>query len=757
MMSHLHGRALTDKQNVLHVFSKHLKSTDKTCSPTNRFTPHCCSSSHTKNTEAQNSQTNKTKRLKTRKERSQVNRGGSKCRSHHHNQHQSGKEKDHCHGCCQSSSRPPPRRDAPFARVFPAGQEHSIITINRLIGHHGLFNHEVKSIDIERLLSEQKKLEKFGQHGGRGKTTATLPPLPPSSSLPFSSPVPDSDVAEVAVSNNDEEAPDKGRVERVVAKSSTTVHKRDECKSNSESRLFKCSHRDTQEDLRRKFTSIQVCQEENVASHSNSQESGITPEQRQTHHSGLTSSEGDVVTLSSTESPSSVVRTKSKWPRPVVCETVMSPSGKNENERPPYTRAKVKPTVLTLEQTPKNHEPILPHTQPFRPSPNITVSSFPARGGSSESSDNQTQQTVPNPVSVVAARLCRSLQLPLLRRRHLVAESREVLLQALQERHGPQLQENLLSVQRRLCFGTGPTTTRAGQGQSTILAGVDADGGCPAAPLDDGFGESMVEQPCLDSQRSAPNKRRRKQLCPNRVTPPQPLSGPQHSLDTAAAWNPNPSVEQVGELIGELLRPPSSSHFLMNLQPSGSPSCHHIFSPPPASPWAAQSGLLQPWDDGSDRGSTRESTRVDHFENWRYDPDFSYLNQTDTVRERSRGPFYHEKSRPQYPTGPLEGHRDRHLPQQQDPYNIERRHFGGASSSFSAPTHYPLDSHQLHPFYHFNRPPASPGIPRSHLPDMAYYPPSHMLESSLSPPLPPGSLPAFPSPERWSFPRMRLY
>ncbi|XP_038848744.1 proline-rich protein 19 [Salvelinus namaycush] len=449
-MSHLHGRALTEKQNVLHVFSKHFKSTDKTCSPTNRSTPHCCSSSHTKNTEAQNSQTNKTKRLKTRKQRSQVSRGGSNSRSH---QHQSSKEKDHCHGCCQSSSRPPPRRDAPLARVFPAGQEPSIITNNRLIGHHGLFNHEVKSIDIERLLSEQRKLEKLGQRGGR------------------------------------------------------------------------------------------------------------------------------------------------------------------------------------------------------------------ARGGSSESSDNQMQQTVTNPVSVVAARLCRSLQLPLLRRRNLVAESREVLLQALRERHGLQLQENLLNVQRRLSFGTGPTTTRAGLGQSTILAGVDAYGGWPAAPLDSGFGDSMVEQTCLDSQRSAPNKRRRrKQLCPNRMTPPQPLIGSQNSLDTAAAWNPNPSVEQVGELIGELLRPASSSHFLMDLQPSGSPSRHHVFDPPPASPWAAQSGLPQPWDDVFDRGSMRESTRVDHFENW-----------------------------------------------------------------------------------------------RSHLPDMAYYPPSHMLESGLSPPLPPVSLPAFPSPECWSFPRMRLY
>uniref|UniRef100_A0A3Q4HR55 Uncharacterized protein n=1 Tax=Neolamprologus brichardi TaxID=32507 RepID=A0A3Q4HR55_NEOBR len=58
------------------------------------------------------------------------------------------------YGCNESS-----RRNPPFPSVVRSVQEPSIITDGRLTRHHGLFNHEVKSIDFERLLSEQPKLE----------------------------------------------------------------------------------------------------------------------------------------------------------------------------------------------------------------------------------------------------------------------------------------------------------------------------------------------------------------------------------------------------------------------------------------------------------------------------------------------------------------------------------------------------------------------------------------------------------------------
>uniref|UniRef100_A0A3P8SNH1 Uncharacterized protein n=1 Tax=Amphiprion percula TaxID=161767 RepID=A0A3P8SNH1_AMPPE len=84
----------------------------------------------------------KMKRLKTRKERSLM-RGGWK---------ETSNTKSHHHYCSRQCS------------VAPAVLEPSIITDRRLIGHQGLFNYEVKSIDIERLLSEQRKLKQSGQH-----------------------------------------------------------------------------------------------------------------------------------------------------------------------------------------------------------------------------------------------------------------------------------------------------------------------------------------------------------------------------------------------------------------------------------------------------------------------------------------------------------------------------------------------------------------------------------------------------------------
>uniref|UniRef100_A0A3B4ZAN2 Uncharacterized protein n=1 Tax=Stegastes partitus TaxID=144197 RepID=A0A3B4ZAN2_9TELE len=108
------------------------------------------------------------KRLKTRRERSLV-RGGwketSNTKSHrHHHRHQSSKDMAHFHNCCHSSCHCPSVKETQFPSVAPAAAGPSIITDSRLIGHHGLFNHEVKSIDIERLLSEQRKLKQSGRH-----------------------------------------------------------------------------------------------------------------------------------------------------------------------------------------------------------------------------------------------------------------------------------------------------------------------------------------------------------------------------------------------------------------------------------------------------------------------------------------------------------------------------------------------------------------------------------------------------------------
>uniref|UniRef100_A0A3B3U0H5 Uncharacterized protein n=1 Tax=Poecilia latipinna TaxID=48699 RepID=A0A3B3U0H5_9TELE len=104
----------------------------------------------------------KIKRLRTRKERCQMRadkRETSKNKSHHHHCFSQSKKNlifypNNHHNC-----HLPTRKNAQILSTVAVTQEPSIITESRLLGHHGLFNHEVKSINIERVLSEQSKLE----------------------------------------------------------------------------------------------------------------------------------------------------------------------------------------------------------------------------------------------------------------------------------------------------------------------------------------------------------------------------------------------------------------------------------------------------------------------------------------------------------------------------------------------------------------------------------------------------------------------
>lgn len=333
------------------------------------------------------------------------------------------------------------------ARVFPAAQEPSIITDSRLIGHHGLFNHEVKSIDIERLLSEQRKLEKHGQHGAQKKKMGAFNPVPTSSH-----PSPCYSTSDAGVADNTEGALNDNKADLITCNTKTQ----------------------------------EICQEkENSAFQFNSQGSLNTPGQRPSRQLDL-SSENDNVIFSSTDCPSHELTTKSKKAKPVVSETeresLLTPSGKRKNMRPLNKKAKGQINTHTLECTLKHQVPRHHETQTCGPRPNpLKLSSSPI-AATSDSSDTQQQisglHSMSNSVSTLAARLSCSLQLPLLSRRHLAEEIREVLLQALRESHGPLLLENLLTVQRRLSFATGPT--RPGQGQDMGPPTMDTAGVWPS-------------------------------------------------------------------------------------------------------------------------------------------------------------------------------------------------------------------------------------------------------------------------------------
>ncbi|GLD65303.1 uncharacterized protein AKAME5_001677900 [Lates japonicus] len=349
------------------------------------------------------------KRLRTRKERSQM-RGGeretSKTKSyHHHCRRQNSKDTAHFHSCCHSSCHCPSRRDVPFPNVVPAAQEPSIITDSRLIGHHGLFNHEVKSIHIERLLSEQGKQEKSGQKAQEKNHAISHPSLTPH----IPSPLPSNDLLGA---DTDEVVPFEKKAE-----SATDTH--DDCQEKEK----KISHG-----------------------------SDITPGQRPQQQPDLSSGSYkslDVVIIKSMKA-NSVMPEKYR-------ESQLAPTISRDNVKMLNKNIKTR-MASTLKPIAKNQEPPAHQTQAHGLSPS------PLQFFSSPTADNfgiqhrrQDPGSVSKCVSTVAARLCDRLHFPLMRRRNLVAESREVLLKALRERHGPRLQENLFREQQHLSSDTDLT------------------------------------------------------------------------------------------------------------------------------------------------------------------------------------------------------------------------------------------------------------------------------------------------------------
>ncbi|KAM7421168.1 hypothetical protein PAMA_015363 [Pampus argenteus] len=433
-MSHMCGRASSEKEKALNVFNKPFKTTDENGCTVKRSIADCKCLSHCRKTDGQH----KVKRLRKRKERSPMRGGGkeaSKTKSHHHYYCQSSKTMAHFNNCSHSSCHRHSRSDAPFLNVVPTAQEPSIITDSRLIGHQGLFNHEVKSIDIERLLTEQKKLEKGGKQVQKKVNATSHPPSTAHIPSPFSS-------TYLFGGNTDELVPFEKKAD-----------------------LTTKAHYDCQE-------------KEKKILHSDSQGSNITPEQRPQQQLDLLC-QSDKSNVLSKHSTLNVVM-MSKKANSVMSEkgrvSQLTPACESENEKPLNKKVKGQ-TLSTPEHTPKNQEAPVHQTQSHGLSPSpLQLSSSPTAGAIGNFDIQHRRKgldCVSKSVSAVAARLCCSLQFPLLKKRHLLSESREVLLKALQERHGPRLQENL-KAQRFLSFGTD--CTRAVQDQNQRPTLIDSDG-----------------------------------------------------------------------------------------------------------------------------------------------------------------------------------------------------------------------------------------------------------------------------------------
>lgn len=629
-MNHTCGRSSPEKDRILNVFKKQPKTTDKNCCPVNRSTVDLKCGNFYSKTDGQH----RAKRLRSRKERSQMRGCGKevpRSKSHHNiGCRRRSKDITYINDCyCRSSCHCILRRDAPLSKVVPATQEPSIITDSRLIGHHGLFNHEVKSIDIERLLSKQRKMEKSGQQVYENNST---------SHSYSTSHVP------TPISSND----------FLGAEVVTIEEKR--------------------EPVAKAHDGFQMIEDK--------------------------ISQGSDVILVQKVSP---VMSEH------VAESQLTPIDSREN-------------VMTGKQDSPVHQSQLhgvsksPLDLPSSDTPERSISQHPSTDPSAVSQS----------ICAVAANLCGCLQLPVLRRRNLMAESREVLLKALQTRHGPRLKENLSQLQGYLSSGSDHTKKI----QDQELTMIDEN---ELHCIDAFTTDFRAIKPFFNTQK---NKFfRRKVSTPNLLSSPLLLLNPEQ-IDESFRRPEETSTS----FLGDILRPSPSAWFSMDFVPSR--ISDHLFAPSPMLCWEDRNPQVPHPKDSLSRQISKETFMFDSFEN-------RLMNQS----RANIGPQYtfsHTQNFTPLQTQLQErcSTESIHFPEEKDPFATERYCF---ASSFSSQVQRPDPVHSYQPFSQNSQ--LSACLPlRPHRTDMIHYPPSHMLERE-----PASSRSSLLSPEHWTFPPMRLY
>ncbi|CAG6014917.1 unnamed protein product [Menidia menidia] len=402
-MRHTCGRDSSDKAVI--VCKKQPKTTEKNCCsvkklPADKDFSHLC--------EKDGQQ--KIKRLKTRKERSQLRadwKETSKTKSHiRHICRHISTDVASLQTCCHWNSK----KNASISSAVPAAHEPSIITDSRLIGHHGLFNHEVKSIDIERLLSEKSKCDQTGQQvKDKNENTSNL-------SLTSQILAPLSTDSLLVVDANDDVP--------LKMKTNPTTKASSDCQE----------------------TDGKILPLGNPGS-------DITPGQREQQHVEV-SSEGVRSILSPKQSSHRVDKTKST--------NHVTPEKDNESQQTPFTKRglaktsnrKVKRRIISgLNQPEENQSQQTDddNTSPLQMFLSATSDGFDAQHRGPDSEDMSKS------VSALASRFSECLSVPHRTRRNLVSECRAILAKSMQESHGPRLQENLHQVQQCVRFGVDPT------------------------------------------------------------------------------------------------------------------------------------------------------------------------------------------------------------------------------------------------------------------------------------------------------------
>lgn len=420
-MSHLNSMTLPRKRNVSKSSSNPATCKAQSSAHTAGVNAVCHSSMKTF---AQcNSSPHKVKRLKTRKERNQ-SRGQERNRSHTCPQHNRkvGSEKAQHHGCHSVVSS---RKEKSFAKPF-LPRKPSIITEGRLTSIRGLFSHEIRSIDIERVVSEQLKKEKQRKDPRNRSVMHVASPLPPH---PHS------------------------------------MHDSDQDYIHDEVQEPEKTMRDSRKELGKPRKPLQTYKEVTVLKessgqnekHGRSANTGIDNTNNKSRPDSSSILKGTYELLLSPENKQSHQFCSTPANKNFSdCPEIDSPKLHNENNR----------TDTIDEENRKIQRFDL--TSAMEGFPNIDVpqsksnpSSFELDSGTGTLTDNDREHisvSVREAVNKLTARL--ELHAP---RRPMLAECRDVLLQALHKNHSFHLQHNLRKLHS---FIDGKQTTSCGSGQA---------------------------------------------------------------------------------------------------------------------------------------------------------------------------------------------------------------------------------------------------------------------------------------------------
>lgn len=414
-MRHHSRRALSDKQNVLNMYNSNRKAKVKPLPQAP-----CHSSVCSKNkTEEHYSVPQKTKHLKTIKQRNQIRRQNSNRFNQQHQHCERGsKNKRPCSECQDSHCScflNVSVKEKPVAKPFPS-QKPSIITEGRLTSIRGLFSHEVRSVDIERLVQEKKHHKHTEKQ--EGHTTASNSPTPPCVIPHSTSPAVIAETSEEGIS--------------ACANKDQKLKKTDHLQTNLEETDAVILHSG---DENRSSTQIPKTTDNTARSASPSDQKGVQ----------------EAASLSSSESES--VHKSFPTSFKVSPNDYKAILKKKNTHIQKQTAAKdLQPDFVNSERLgiPAGLEVLNLDAPQFDPSPTIFPFSSPTVDGKRNALRDKSQHNKPgfssknDTVSRLTARLCHDLGFfPLQRHCPLLIECRKVLLHHLQERHGSQLHHNL--------------------------------------------------------------------------------------------------------------------------------------------------------------------------------------------------------------------------------------------------------------------------------------------------------------------------